>query len=62
MKEERNESIDKIFEEGTLIDEALRRGVADALLQHKRAGNPIVVWRDNALVWLTPEEIPILKS
>jgi hypothetical protein len=26
---------------------------------HKRAGNPIAVWRDGQVVWLSPEEIPV---
>lgn len=41
------------------ITQALTRGVHDALLKHKQAGNPIVVWRDGKMVWLNPEEIPV---
>jgi hypothetical protein len=52
-------SIDEIFSEGTQIDEALRQAVKDALLKHKQAGNPVVVWRDGKMVWLKPEEIPV---
>jgi len=37
----RKKDIDRIFAEGTAIDEAVRLGVRDALLQHKRAGVPI---------------------
>lgn len=38
--------------------EAIARAVREAVLAHKRAGNPIAVWRDGQVVWLQPEEIP----
>ncbi len=57
MKEAYEKNIDQIFAEGTLIDKALKQGVHEALLQHKRAGNPIAAWRDGKTVWLKPEDI-----
>jgi hypothetical protein len=33
--------------------------VQDALRAHKRAGRPIVVWRDGRVVEIPPEEIVI---
>lgn len=59
MDEKNNKEIDDIFRDGTLIDKALKDSVRDALIRHKQAGNPIVVWRDGKIVWLTPEEIPV---
>ena len=59
IKRRRNKPIDTIFKEGTLIDKALKQGVQEALLKHKQAGNPVVVWRDGKIVWLKPEEIPV---
>lgn len=50
--------IDKIFAEGRLIDEAIRESVRSALLMHKRAGNPVAVWRDGKVVMLKPENLP----
>jgi hypothetical protein len=49
----RTASIDELVE-------AMNRGVRRALREHKRAGNPIVVWdRDtDTIVTLRPEEIP----
>jgi hypothetical protein len=41
------------------ITQALTRGVHDALLKHKQAGNPVVVWHDGKMVWLKPEDIPV---
>jgi len=40
------------------IMEAISRAIRDAVLAHKRAGNPVAVWRDGQVVWLQPEEIP----
>ncbi|MBI4744991.1 MAG: hypothetical protein HY786_00230 [Deltaproteobacteria bacterium] len=57
MREAREKNIDQIFAEGTLIDRALKQAVHEALLQHKRAGNPIAVWRNGKTVWLKPEDI-----
>lgn len=37
---------------------AMRRAVREAVLEHKRLGNPIAVWREGRVVWLRPDEIP----
>jgi hypothetical protein len=39
--------------------EAMDRAVREALLQHKRAGNPVATWRDGQVVWIQPEDIPV---
>lgn len=57
MNKEAEKDIDKIFAEGTLIDQALNKAVREAVLQHKRAGNPVAAWRDGKTVWLKTEEI-----
>ena len=41
------------------IMNAFNRGVRTALLEHKRAGVPIVVWRDGKIVHIPAEEIEI---
>jgi hypothetical protein len=40
------------------ILQAMREAVREALLRHKKLGNPVAVWRDGRVVWLSPEEIP----
>lgn len=55
--EKNRKTIDEIFEEGTLIDEALKRGVQEALLRHKQLGKPVVTWQAGKIVWVQPEEI-----
>jgi hypothetical protein len=50
---------DEIFANPAVILAAIERGARDALLQHKRAGTPIAVWRDGQVVWIPPEEIEV---
>jgi len=40
--------------------DASEQGVRKALLRHKRAGVPIVVWRDGRIVNIPAEKIEIL--
>lgn len=51
--------ISRIIAEGTEIDKAIKQAVQKAVLQHKQAGNPIVVMQDGKMVWLKPEEIQV---
>lgn len=48
---------DLFFAQAKEIEHVLRRAVRHALLMHKRAGNPIAVWRDDRVVIIPPEEI-----
>jgi hypothetical protein len=47
------------FDDDELIESALRAAVRDALIQHKRAGNSIVVQRDGVLVEIPADQIEI---
>jgi predicted ABC-type ATPase len=40
-------------------ERAVQRAVRAALIDHKQAGNPIAVWRDDRVVIVPPEEINI---
>jgi hypothetical protein len=40
------------------ILEAMNQAVREALLDHKRAGNPVAIWRNEQVVWIQPEDIP----
>ncbi len=44
---------------GKDIEKALRRAVRQALLMHKRLGNPVAAWKDGEVVIIPPEEIVI---
>ena len=41
------------------IMQAMNQAVRDALLRHKRAGNPVAVWRNGQVEWIQPEDIPV---
>jgi len=56
MTTEPKKDISRIFrEEGHLIDEALQRGIDKAMIQHKRAGLPVVIERNGKIEWVMPE-------
>lgn len=38
--------------------DALRRAIQEALLRHKRDGQPVAVWRNARVEWVQPEDIP----
>ena len=59
MSVAKKKTIDDLFREGKEIDKALRKAVQQALLQHKKAGNPVAAWRDGKTVWIQPEDIVV---
>jgi hypothetical protein len=52
-------SISALFADGRAIDEALRLGVQDALLRHKRLGQRVATWEDGRVVVLEADQIPV---
>ena len=50
IKEKHKDSIAEAFANPERITHALVQGVHDALLKHKQAGNPVVVWRDGQII------------
>jgi len=52
-------TIDELFEDGRLIDEALRLAARDARRLHKALGSPMATWLDSRVVWTPPEEIDV---
>ena len=58
MKTKPRKDISRIFvEDRRLIDEALKQGVRDAMLRHKVAGLPVVIYRDGKTVWVMPQDL-----
>lgn len=41
------------------ILQAMRQAVREALLRHRRDGNPVAVWQDGRVVWIQPDDIPV---
>jgi len=52
---------DRLMDIG-LIEAALVRAVRNALLHHKRAGNPVADWQEGRVVWVAPENIPVERE
>ena len=46
-----------LHDEGTVVDDALRQGVRDALRRHSEHGNRVVIERDGKVVWVRPEDL-----
>lgn len=53
-----NERIHRILtRDRHLIDEALQRGVRNAMLRHKRDGRLVVIERNGKIEWVRPEDL-----
>jgi hypothetical protein len=59
MTETPSQNLKEFESENDGIEQAVRLAVRDALIQHKRAGNPVCTWRDGKVVWIPAEEIQI---
>ncbi|MDP2167277.1 MAG: hypothetical protein Q8J64_02965 [Thermodesulfovibrionales bacterium] len=59
VKKKHRDRIAEAFADPDRITEALAKGVREALMKHKQAGNPIVIWRDGKIVVVKPEEIAV---
>ena len=51
--------IDKIFDDGKVIDRALKKAAREARLFHKRLGNPIADWPDGKVILVQPKDIKV---
>ncbi|MBL8205538.1 MAG: hypothetical protein JNM09_14980 [Blastocatellia bacterium] len=59
MKKEVEMTADLLTQRGKEIEAILREAGRQALLTHKKLGNPIASWQDGKVVIIPPEEIPI---
>jgi hypothetical protein len=59
MQETAKKDIRKLLDDREGMDRALGRAVRQAVLQHKRAGNPVAIWREGKVVWVNPDEIEL---
>jgi len=44
---------------GIRAEEALKKAVADAIADHKRSGNSIVIWRDGKVIKIPADQIEL---
>ena len=48
-----------LYRDAEEIEKVFRLAVREALIMHKRIGNPIATWRNGKVVIVPPEEIEI---
>ncbi len=53
------DALEALFEDDARLDYLAKEAVRNALRQHKRLGQSIVVWRNGKVVTLAPEDIPV---
>jgi hypothetical protein len=51
--------IERAFRHPAIVDRAIARATREAVIAHKRAGNPIATWRDGKVVWIQPKDIKV---
>lgn len=54
-----NKTIDELLADGAAVDRAMREAVRQALLRHKRLGQPIVVWENGQVVEVPADRIDV---
>lgn len=52
-----DDDISKAFSDPVKLTQILQEGIREALMQHKKAGNPVCTWRDNKVVWIPADQI-----
>ena len=58
MKTHAPKDLNRILrEDRRVVDEALKQGVREAMLRHKKDGMPVVVERDGKIEWVKPEDL-----
>lgn len=59
MADEKISIIDKAFDEGTSIDNAIKRAMRKAAIFHKKMGNPVYAAKDGVVYQIAAEDIVI---
>jgi hypothetical protein len=53
------ETLKQILAEADAVEAAVRESVRDALLMHKRLGNPVATWENGRVVWIPADQISV---
>ena len=53
------DALEALFEDDARLDYLAKAAVRDALREHKRLGQSVVVWQDGKVVTIAPEDIPV---
>ncbi|MBA2693376.1 MAG: hypothetical protein H0U65_12950 [Rubrobacter sp.] len=62
MRIDVHESKDLLVSHGKEVERILRFAARRALLDHKRAGNPVASWEDGRVVMIEAGDIPLEDS
>ena len=62
MKPQKQDEISLILNNTSHVTAIIQSGIRTALLKHKQAGNPVCEWKNNKVVWVSPEKIPTKKD
>ena len=54
-----HEQLAQLRTEVAAIEGAMREAAHDALLAHKRAGQPVVTWQDGKVAWIPADQISV---
>lgn len=58
MSENAKPDMQSILMHSPTVDAAIRQAHREAIRQHRMANLPMVVWRDGAIVWIPPDQLP----
>ncbi len=53
------ETLKQIIADTDAVDAAIRESVREALLMHKKLGNPVASWENGQVVWIPADQIPV---
>ena len=53
------ETLRQMLADADAVDAAIRESVHEALLMHKRLGNPVASWENGQVVWIPADQIPV---
>ncbi len=60
MKDQPSTALAELFDNGAEVDRRVREAIRAAVADHKRTGDPVVIWRDGQVVLLPPDQIELL--
>jgi len=53
-----HERLAQLRAEVAVIEAAMQQAARDALLAHKRSGQPVVIWQDGKVVLVPADQVP----
>ncbi len=57
MQDKNRDEISEIMNDGSRVRNIIQKGITNALLMHKHAGNPVCEWVNDEVVWIQADKI-----